>query len=174
MVSPRMGRVDWNHILKHLYAFYYVSPRMGRVDWNHCGNQGKAGFSVVSPRMGRVDWNPCEYSQAICSIIVSPRMGSVDWNPSVYVIAFVKVLPLPAWGAWIEIAYSLPRITFCASRSPHGERGLKFALPVSGWDRSSAAPRMGSVDWNQFLIGGLCTLLSLPIGEAWVETDLRT
>ena len=53
---------------------------------------------------------------------------------------------LPAWGAWIEMLCYVDGRYFVVSRSPHGERGLKF-LKVGGvWRPAQVAPRMGSVD----------------------------
>ena len=44
---------------------------------------------------------------------------------------------LPARGAWIEIPASRIRLCIAVSRSPHGERGLKYcrrSLPWSTWE----------------------------------------
>ena len=51
---------------------------------------------------------------------------------------------LPAWGAWIEIA-GVRGGGDGWSRSPHGERGLKFCGCTRIWV-DGVAPRMGSVD----------------------------
>ena len=56
---------------------------------------------------------------------------------------FLLPLPvsLPARGAWVEIYYKQGRKAYPTSRSPHGERGLKFDLPQYDGRRSCRAPQ---------------------------------
>ena len=56
---------------------------------------------------------------------------------------------LPSRGAWIEIVSEAGELTWTASRSPHGERGLKFPpLTLPG-----------------------IPITSLPSRGAWIEID---
>ena len=59
---------------------------------------------------------------------------------------------LPSRGAWIEMIISKTTSSGQASRSPHGERGLK----------SAPAPRKGE------------SFMSLPSRGAWIEISLLT
>ena len=54
------------------------------------------------------------------------------------------LVSLPAWGAWIEIIKIVSPDFKVASRSPHGERGLKFVkvfLVLNGCRRSPHGER---------------------------------
>ena len=53
---------------------------------------------------------------------------------------------LPARGAWIEISGVSGAISSSTSRSPHGERGLKYHLLLDVIALVDVAPRTGSVD----------------------------
>ena len=54
------------------------------------------------------------------------------------------VRSLPAWGAWVEISKvrHLERRTI--SRSPHGERGLKFILKERSMLENMSLPAWGA------------------------------
>ena len=53
---------------------------------------------------------------------------------------------LPTRGAWIEIVQSEIAGGTRISRSPHGERGLKYPHPFRDALQSKVAPHTGSVD----------------------------
>ena len=53
---------------------------------------------------------------------------------------------LPTRGAWIEISDVLNTHSGFFSRSPHGERGLKYADEQYWKDALAVAPHTGSVD----------------------------
>ena len=52
---------------------------------------------------------------------------------------------LPVRGAWVEIVYGARVFGDEASRSPCGERGLKWQTIASRQMQDSVAPRAGSV-----------------------------
>ena len=54
-------------------------------------------------------------------------------------------LSLPVRGAWVEIIYSVSFYTISASRSPCGERGLKYLDEKPVFAPVGVAPRAGSV-----------------------------
>ena len=56
------------------------------------------------------------------------------------------VSSLPARGAWIEILLFRFENMYLPSRSPHGERGLKYLTMNGKSSGSHVAPRTGSVD----------------------------
>ena len=58
----------------------------------------------------------------------------------------METLSLPARGAWIEIPNDKGGRKPSFSRSPRGERGLKFTYGGRGAGKTYVAPREGSVD----------------------------
>ena len=81
------------------------------------------------------------------------------------------VKSLPARGAWIEIFLHSRKNDPPESRSPHGERGLKYPAPLSPARLPKASlPARGA--WIE--IHGLCAAVglavwSLPARGAWIE-----
>ena len=53
-------------------------------------------------------------------------------------------MSLPARGAWVEICIYGKRWTPDGSRSPHGERGLKYASELTGIPRVKSLPARGA------------------------------
>ena len=56
------------------------------------------------------------------------------------------LLSLPMRGAWIEIVFSKQSCVYQQSRSPCGERGLKYAGEAVAMGVLIVAPHAGSVD----------------------------
>ena len=81
-----------------------------------------------------------------------PSRGAWIEIGRVQVMAILVTSSLPSRGAWIEMIISKTTSSGQASRSPHGERGLK----------SAPAPRKGE------------SFMSLPSRGAWIEISLLT
>ena len=101
---------------------------------------------------------------------------------------------LPAWGAWIEIAMAVWVACSPVSRSPHGERGLKFlqktirnylrrrsphgerGLKLKAFSpdfvRYWSLPAWGAWIEIQMLLYGLLPYASLPAWGAWIEIEV--
>ena len=77
---------------------------------------------------------------------------------------------LPSRGAWIEIAVTAQTDPARGCRSPHGERGLKYADKYVGGIRAVSLPSRGA--WIEICNGCFPLLrrrLSLPSRGAWIE-----
>ena len=78
---------------------------------------------------------------------------------------------LPARGAWIEI-FSASTVSVCASsRSPHGERGLKF-VHAELFCRQCATSLPARGAWIEIVSNIACNYnrkASLPARGAWIE-----
>ena len=150
-VAPHTGSVDWNHYGAAVCASHWMSlPTRGAWIEIFFHLQSISCY-VVAPHTGSVDWNS-RLRAAWAPLQVAPHTGSVDWNDST-----IK---------------SRSKLT---SRSPHGERGLKFcgvllcisvikSLPTRGawieiklgirtYSETYVAPHTGSVDWNESWAG---------------------
>ena len=107
--------------------------------------------------------------RVICDLIKRSLPAWGVWiEMALRIYAGCLIASLPAWGVWIEILEKSSRIRTISSRSPHGECGLKLALPalvnpimrsLPAWGvwieivpkgkiyaTAKVAPRMGSVD----------------------------
>ena len=80
---------------------------------------------------------------------------------------------LPARGAWIEMPYNHTRQYLCHSRSPHGERGLKY-MP---WDMiylpvlRSLPARGAWIEMRPYQYLSNSCPESLPARGAWIEIE---
>ena len=63
-----------------------------------------------------------------------------------YIIRAIWMLSLPVRGAWIEIGFAQKKRRQSTSRSPCGERGLKFQPQKKFRLQVIVAPRAGSLD----------------------------
>ena len=75
---------------------------------------------------------------------VAPHAGSVDWNRGLRLKAPMGGRSLPMRGAWIEMRKRRYKNAKNVSRSPCGERGLKWLLLAcigSSWCRSPCGER---------------------------------
>ena len=76
---------------------------------------------------------------------------------------------LPVRGAWIEINGACPKVGAIRSRSPCGERGLKYNIQspmIIALCRSPCGERGLKYHRNGC---GLCGSSSLPVRGAWIE-----
>ena len=129
--------------------------------------------------------------------VYSPSLSSRRaWIEMMYMaIALVALRSLSSRRAWIEIQMWQSRSSSSLSRSPHGERGLKFnskGISINSLRRSphgerglkltniiseAISPRVAllteSVDWNR-----MCTYLGIPriqslsSRRAWIEIQI--
>ena len=83
---------------------------------------------------------------------------SVDWNSAQKAAKKITERSLSSRRAWIEMAKSKLIMTYVKSRSPHGERGLKFADWQKIEDDYYVALLTESVDWNRILPD--CTVIA--------------
>ena len=74
-----------------------------------------------------------------------PARGAWIEIPS-FVYVFIRYSSLPARGAWIEIGEPAVVLDKDLSRSPQGERGLKYRKYYGHNTTVRVAPRKGSVD----------------------------
>ena len=79
------------------------------------------------------------------------------------------IASLPTRGAWIEISTQCRREESRHSRSPHGERGLKFVVPVNHRRFLASLPTRGA--WIEISMSKRSRGLSpsLPTRGAWIE-----
>ena len=118
---------------------------------------------VVALLTESVDWNGCQSTAWYLSYCRSPHgerglkspwlhhhklnqkvallTESVDWNYISHLIKLLQVLSLSSRRAWIEIeGKELIDIPLELSRSPHGERGLKFNKKANRSTHISRSP----------------------------------
>ena len=79
---------------------------------------------------------------------------------------------LPARGAWIEIKNLLTIHAMRASRSPHGERGLKFRQRLVALEDALSLPARGAWIEIGYIGRSGYRALSLPARGAWIEITL--
>ena len=185
--------VDWNIVSKSIICIGFCrSPR---------GERGLKSFCIpydiynlfVALLAESVDWNPMRvkiYKKKIVALLAE----SVDWNFAKKHQEEQIQKSLSSRRAWIEISdgpyilteefYSRsPRgerglkynevnnIQTTESRSPRGERGLKYCLFATlALTRATVALLAESVDWNRQILQK-CKLLSVSLSSrrAWIE-----
>ncbi len=86
----------------------------------------------------------------------------------------ISLLSLPPRGAWIEIEKAVPAARFLRSRSPRGERGLKYGRPLFH-DRlgRSLPPRGAWIEITSLLRRNNGCMRSLPPRGAWIEISKK-
>ena len=81
---------------------------------------------------------------------------------------------LPTRGAWIEISFHCRHCSRSRSRSPHGERGLKYPLNADAREGACRSPHgergLKSAHHGQVVVQGA----SLPTRGAWIEMIVIT
>ena len=122
-VAPRMGS-EFRNIYSRQYhnAISRSLPAWGaRIEIPQL--QRPLQPPPVAPRMGSEDRNDAYVTSAEDELRVAPRMGSEDRNLYSKLGRRYNDESLPAWGARIEMALSVPGRRQLQRRSPHGERG---------------------------------------------------
>ena len=83
-------------------------------------------------------------------------------------------MSLSSWRAWIEITLSAAMTCGVASRSPHGERGLKYGQHRAAWRHPTRRSPHGERGLKFVCPVGLpCCVLSLSSWRAWIEIMIR-
>ena len=76
---------------------------------------------------------------------------------------------LPAWGVWIEIEPDYAAIAAEASRSPHGECGLKYQSRCGGYGAYGSLPAWGVWIEISGMMENAFSVSSLPAWGVWIE-----
>ena len=82
-------------------------------------------------------------------------------------------MSLPVRGAWIEISSPITSFWQYSSRSPCGERGLKYELKEKLCEELQSLPVRGAWIEMSVWLHPQSQRSSLPVRGAWIEISLR-
>ena len=117
--------VDWNGWNIDSDTIHKVALLTESVDWNGCLPSILSLPLRRSPHGERgLKYN--YYILKLCKCKVALLTESVDWNTTSKFALNVLKLSLSSRRAWIEIKVEICKKEVYLSRSPHGERGLKW------------------------------------------------
>ena len=125
---------------------------------------------IVALLTESVDWNDRRSKHINFLFSVALLTESVDWNHRYLIFKDYLKASLSSRRAWIEILYLLIILCEPCSRSPHGERGLKWDIErriTPGFVGRSPHGERGLKSWRS--VWNISEVLSLSSRRAWIE-----